>query len=368
MTSVDNSPNTPITTVMERGIDKKATAFLKAIAICFMLMTHFLDFQQPGNLITIPIPHYGNIDHIIGGGAALCVAVFAFVNGYGLSASLEGKTLAQSILYLLRKAFVFLLEYWVIVFSLFLPFWMASKGSLSPLVFLGTLIGYGGMHGFAWYVWFYLIVLVTVPLLKLCLPKTLKWWLSLLLAYLPLAIVIIIWTVLDKTDALDAWRGYLCHFMSVAGGVAFYQSGAIVKVRSLLAKARLNHWAFYLVLSILGFIAYGLIRKGLAAPLCVLPIVFLAASLFDGKVTPKPMHFTIVWLARLSMAIWFVHYLFFADYVNQFLPLFDWVSSARIGIIVALLALLICVPISLLYYLLFFAMGKLIGKVKIQKS
>ena len=349
------------------GISKQATACLRAIAIIFMLMTHFMSYQQPANLITINLPHFGNIDYVIGSAAGLCVPIFAFINGYGLSASLENKNPLQTLLYLLKKACIFLLEYWVIAFSLFLPFVLASSGSLSVAAFFRTLIGYGGIHGFAWYVWFYLIVLVTVPFLRLCFPKSMKWWLSLILAYVPLAIVVIVWTLLDKNDAFDSWRGDLCYFISVVGGVAFYRCDGVTKIRGLLSKIHLDHWAFYLVIAILGFIAQGLISKAITSPITVLPIVFFAAVVFDGKRGPKPVDFVITWLARLSMIIWFVHYLFFAPYVNQFVPLFDWVSYARIGIVISLLGLLMCIPVSLLYCYLFYGVRKAIAKISAPK-
>ncbi len=61
------------------------------------------------------------------------------------------------------------------------------------------------------------------------------------------------------------------------------------------------------------------------------------------------------------MPIWFVHYMFFAGYVNQIVPLFDFVSNARVGVAIVLLALVMCIPIALAYHFVFVGARRLIG-------
>ena len=59
------------------------------------------------------------------------------------------------------------------------------------------------------------------------------------------------------------------------------------------------------------------------------------------------------------MLLWFIHYVFFVGYVNQVVPLFDFVSSVRVGAVVVLLALLTCIPLTVAYHLLFFGVRRL---------
>ena len=73
------------------------------------------------------------------------------------------------------------------------------------------------------------------------------------------------------------------------------------------------------------------------------------------------LDFCLSWLGKLSMPIWFVHYMFFARYVNQIFPLFDFVSNARVGAVIALLALIMCIPIALAYHFVFVGARRLIG-------
>lgn len=334
-------------------MSKRASLTIKGVAIILMLVTHFLDFQQPTNLITFQIGSR-NFDSYLGYAASICVAIFAFINGYGIAASIGQKqTLCEKALYILKKAIVFLLEYWVIVFSLFLPFYLAAGKTMSVDLFLQTLIGYGGIHGFAWYVWFYLIILIAVPIIATVLPKKLPWWLGCILAYIPLTLVIVVLAIVDKNDQLDSIRGYLCHGISVLGGVVFWKYGVFGKAKALLCRAKLNHWWFYLLLSLIGLALLAIFRRGIIAPYALLPIIFLWTDIMDEHRPPRPILFALSWLGILSMPIWFIHYAFFAGYVNQFIPLFDFVSSLRIGIFISLFALLLCIPVALAYHFLF---------------
>ncbi len=256
-------------------------------------------------------------------------------------------------LYLLKKGLVFLLEYWFIVFTLFLPFYLASGNAMDAGLFFRTLIGYGGIHGFAWYVWFFLIVLALISFLPFLFPKKAHWSIGLLIAYVPMTIVILVWTFLDKNDAYDAIRGYTIHFISVLGGVAFYRYGIFEKARSLLGKAKLDKWWFYLIITVLGLAVLGIFRKGIIAPYALIPLLFLVVAIFEGRNVPKWLDFGLSWLGKLSMALWFIHYAFFAGYVNQIIPLFDIVSAPRVGVVIVLFALVMCLPVALAYHFIF---------------
>ena len=179
--------------------------------------------------------------------------------------------------------------------------------------------------------WFFLIVLALMPFLPNLFPKKAHWSVGLLIADVPLTLGVIVWTVLDKNDAYDAWRGYLIHFISVVGGVAFYRYGVFDKARLLLSKAKLDKWWIYLLVSLLGLALLGIFQKGIIAPYALLPLLFFFVSIFDEHKMPRWMDFLLSWLGKLSMPLWFIHYAFFAGYVNEIVPLFDFVSSARVG-------------------------------------
>ena len=124
---------------------KTASLYLKGIAILMMLATHLLFFVQSPNILSIPLPNGSNVSAYIGYACALCVPVFAFINGYGLSKVYEGKSLGQIYLYSIKKMGLFLLEYWIILFSLFVPFYACSvAGAVDWLLILRSLFVWGG--------------------------------------------------------------------------------------------------------------------------------------------------------------------------------------------------------------------------------
>ncbi len=93
------------------------------------------------------------------------------------------------------------------------PFSSLVSWAVDWMLVLRSLIGCGGIGGFAWYVCFYLVILFLVPFIRLCFPRTMKWWVAILLTFVPLTIVFIAWTLLDKGDQFEYWRARLCHLI-----------------------------------------------------------------------------------------------------------------------------------------------------------
>lgn len=225
-------------------------------------------------------------------------------------------------LYSLKKAIAFLLEYWLILFTLFFPFYAASvNGNVDWILIAKSLVGYNGIISFAWYVWFFLGLLVILPLLRYCFPKNMKWWIALIIALIPLTAAVLIWTFMDKGDIYDSWRGALSYAISAVMGCALARTNGIEGVRGLLSKAKIDKAWFYLITSILALVLYGIIHKAIMSPYVALPIVVLFASLSERNV-PNWIMFIAKWLALLSMPIWFIHCAFFTGYINQYVPLF----------------------------------------------
>ena len=319
-----------------------------------MVAYHFMYYAQPSNLLTLTFSNGRSIDSYIGYALVICVSIFSFINGYGLITSLDTKNnWASKILYLAKKALLFLLEYWFIAFSLFFPFYLTSGGSVTFELIIRTLFGYGGLVGFAWYVWFYLLALILMPLLSLAFNRRFHWVLGLFVAYVPILITVVVLTVVDKNDAWDSIRGYLCYGASVLGGIAFARYSIFQKSRALIARVHLNHWWIFAILSLLLLAVYSILRRAIIAPFAVIPVLFLWISLFEDHKPNKVVMFCFSWLGRLSMPIWFIHYVFFASYVTSQIDLFSFVSTPRIGVFISLFALCMCVPVALVYFYIF---------------
>jgi len=217
----------------------------------------------------------------------------------------------------------------------------------------------GVLIPFSWYVYFYLGVLLTLPVVRYLFPKGRL--LGVLLAYIPLTALAFVWGWLDKTDQFTLYRELVVYYVCVLGGFSFAKYGLFEAVRSGLNKVKLDHWWFYIPLSLLSMAAVSLVRNVLLFPFAILPILFACVCLFERPL-PSWVLFPLSWLGKLSMPIWFIHYVFFADYINGFIPLYSVVMSPRIGIIILTFALVICIPIALIYYAFFAWIGRFVYK------
>lgn len=151
---------------------KQESTILKGVAILLMLVHHF---GNPSFLIDemrtslLPPPIWVEIS----GYCKITVAMFAFLSGYAM---FELKEKYAGYKYTFDKAVKFLLSYWVVAF-LFIIIGFASDDILPDLktavlnligfeVGLKEVLGYEYINvTFAWYVRFYLIVLLTMPLI-----------------------------------------------------------------------------------------------------------------------------------------------------------------------------------------------------------
>ncbi len=101
-------------------LSKSDTAGIKGIAILLMLWHH----------VFLNVPEYGTLTHSLAIVAKVCVALFLFVSGYGLTkqyAGLEKRSVRTTIQFLLRRFINF-----------FLPFWFC----FILVVVVGNLCGY----------------------------------------------------------------------------------------------------------------------------------------------------------------------------------------------------------------------------------
>jgi hypothetical protein len=211
-------------------------------------------------------------------------------------------------------------------------------------------VGGGVLNPFAWYVYFYLGILLLLPLLRYLFPK--QALLGLAIGYLPLLIAAFVWGFLDKADTYTSYRELLVYVVCVLGGFVFAKYGLFETARKGLAKIKCDHWWFYLIFTVLGFALTSVVRNVLLFPFTSLPLIFLGVVLFE-KPLPRVPSFIFKWLGVLSMPLWFIHYIFFAPYVNRYLNLYNMVTSPRIALAIVLLGLLLCLPLALIYHFLF---------------
>ena len=160
---------------MNNGMTKTLSSALHGFAILLMLYHHL--FCVPGRL---PMEYYhvlGSAEIRIAWFCKICVAIYAFVSGYGMCASFDRSCpIADSgtVLWFVKayrqiifRVLGFLKKYWI-VFAVFVPigYLMGYYHEVSIPSFLLNLVGYKHIYNTEWwYVRQYIFMLVVFPFL-----------------------------------------------------------------------------------------------------------------------------------------------------------------------------------------------------------
>lgn len=141
-------------------LDRRTTAAMKGIALTLMFVHHFFTFPH-WYIDGIAYPAIEPLVRFLQAPTRVCVAVFAFLTGYFYHFSRE-----QSLRYSLRKVRDFLISYWVVygllmVVAMGLRTWEFSvTEAVAGLLGLDTTIMI-----FCWYVYFYILAMLVLPVL-----------------------------------------------------------------------------------------------------------------------------------------------------------------------------------------------------------
>ncbi|MBV5327319.1 MAG: acyltransferase family protein [Chlorobium sp.] len=152
------------------------TVKVKGVAILMMFAFHLFSFPErlpPDGYMSI-IPHWPfthTIEEVTGKFGGLCVPIFIFLSGYGLTRSFKIKSV--SALAFLKKKFInFYIVYWAVFFLFMMPpialrSQILGEWSFSTVAL--TLLGLGNwINGEWWFVKLYIILLIIfIPCLYL---------------------------------------------------------------------------------------------------------------------------------------------------------------------------------------------------------
>lgn len=159
---------------MKYGMTKKHTQMLYGIAIAMMLYHHL--FCIPSRLNCNYFSVLGNIELKLAWFCRICVAVYAFITGYGLCKSSPTKMetnlfkkITQDYKFILKHLFQFMKKYWI-VFVFFVPIRMIVNPPLiTPKSFIMSLFGLDYTYnGEWWYIKKYIVLLILFPILNAC--------------------------------------------------------------------------------------------------------------------------------------------------------------------------------------------------------
>ncbi len=301
------------------------TNVIKGIAICAMLWHHlFVGLQEFGTGI-----------ERVAATCKVCVALFVFLSGYGLTIQFEKKSFqdwknktAHVVLFLLRRITKFYLNYWI-VFLLFVPIGVFIFGRTPSVAYskndssaINLLFDFLGLQGYNSY--------------------NITWWFNRLILCLYLFFPFLYWTM--KSRLVFPWMLLLLYFdpgsilyplRFVALGLDVYIITFALGICMAAHKEGLNRvlqktnvFAVLCILFIVAATFLYLRNSGVfddsngfgADPLATVPLVFFVAtlsSLFDIRFR------LLAFLGRHAMNIFLLHTFIFSYFFHSFVYSFE---------------------------------------------
>lgn len=288
---------------------KDKSCMIKGVAILMMLAHHcfaFPDYWLDGFQV-------GAIPTEISEQFKLCVAVFAFITGYGFFA---GKRNAYRDI--VRKLLNFLGQYWLQLFLIFLPIACVGFPFSVKRVLYNLIALYDNIIVFAWYVFFHCLVLLTFPLVKKLLNKGPVWDLAAVLAG-GYGVTVLLYFLPFDGPLISVLRDCFCYYPVVGMGFLAAKYGVFDRIGSKLpipAALALLVAVFALRMGISVF-------KGFSFDVIYAPLLILALC----KVLEKCRfaHKGLLFFGKYSFHIWLFHSIFFSHYTRDLMqPLVSW--------------------------------------------
>lgn len=290
-------------------LSKQLSYMIKGVAILMMLAHHCFAFPE----YWLDTYSVGLITTVICNQFKICVAIFAFITGYGFCAGKERRYRDT-----LWKAMNFLGQYWLQLFLIFLPIASASFSFSAKRILYNLIALYDNIILFAWYVFFHVLVMLSFPLVKRLLGRGLAidsilvifggYGVTVLFYFLPfegpLASMLLDCSIYYPVVGM----GYICARYAVLDRIAqkLNVPGAIgMIVLILLLRTKLS------------------VVKGFSFDTFYAPMLILSLCLILEKC--RFAHGIFAFLGKHSFHMWLFHSIFFSAYTrNAVQPLVTW--------------------------------------------
>lgn len=291
---------------IDRDFDIKTSNRIKGIAIVLMLVHHYFGFPQwTSSVFNTQILEYGvNINYYIAATSKMCVSLFAFVTGWAYS-----KSSHRDLGYSVHKAVSMLKKYWIILFFICIPVAaLCGEKKIDAKGLLNSLFATSDENicFFAWYVHFYVLAILTLPLIYYVSRKS-------------TGIKIIILGILLVISSVN-------HIVGVSGIIEeYFYWMPLILVGDICGKsekyATLYKWlcsqsAFFKVMVLLSLMLCKAVRAGVAGANLDIIYVPLIILIIISLLNSKKVSF-LEFMGHYSMLIWFLHGFFYSPYTKE---------------------------------------------------
>lgn len=294
---------------------KRMSQMVKGVAILMMIAHHCFAFPE----YWLDDFRSGPVLEMLGVQFKICVAIFAFITGYGFCI---GKSHTYS--GIIRKTLVFLGQYWLQLFLIFLPTASLSYQFPARKILYNMIALYDNIIIFAWYVFFHCLVMLTFPLVRKILNGT---------PARDLAVVLVGGYCITVFLYFQPLRGTL---FSLFFDCSIYYP--VVGIGYLAAKYAVFDWIMpklrtpgaVLLLSTTLLLRTQLsVIKGFNFDIFYAPLfIYVLCILLKSC---SPLHPLLTFLGKHSFHMWLFHSIFFSAYTRTMIqPLVTWTDLAPV--------------------------------------
>ncbi len=337
---------------MKKGFSftKDHTEIIKGVAILLMLFHHLFGFPEwyIEGVSYIGISLRANtLEYVIGQFGHICVSIFAFITGYGMFFSYKSGSIIKKSF---KKGASFLLCYWLILFGVAIPVNLAlGKTDITFPFILKNMFTYDHtLVSFAWYVRFYLAMLITLPVFYRMLTKYATVTIPVFLI-LPAMANYLLGTVSSENyfigKAVYYSMEYFLWITCALMGLCFAKYGLFERLGRLFS--RFGKGEIFVCTALMLVLVYlrayksdtiGIIFSfdSIYAPI----FIFLAVKIIE--VFPKVFHRFLRLMGKHSMNIWFLHSLFFFRTAE----LMKYAYAPKVSVLIVTWVIVICLVLS----------------------
>lgn len=318
---------------------------IKGIALIFMIIHHCFGFPDwyVNNVNYSDIVILGiNFDELCRAPMELCVALFAFLTGWAYFYN-KNKNLKYSI----KKVLNFLINYWIILFLIFIPINILLKEvDISFGVVIKNMFALkNSIVMFAWYVYFYVFTMI-------CLPFVVKGFSGKPVLDFLLFICGCVFFI-NILGHVEIERQYL--ILDLSNCFCWFQC---VFIGYFCAKYKIFEYFYKYIYtsSILRSLVISIIILGcrlkwenvfninldiIYAPIIVFEMLNIL-NYYNKKTVNKILRF----LGQNSVNVWFLHSIFFSEYTREYFQRIAFLPNNPI--LVVIWVIILCIPVSLI--------------------
>ena len=283
---------------------KETTQKIKGVAILIMIFHHFVVYGYGVEFSTLV--------SLLGHQAKICVAIYAVLSGYGYFFSKE-----KSIQYGLKKSWGLLQEYWISLFTIFVPCALLGGGWIPTgkevvinLFALGPNLNWN-----AWYVHFFIFCMLVMPFVS----KVFRFSAAInigLAIGVPFVLEAAIHELIPNYQEITMMQ-VLFNCMLYFG---VFLAGYLMAKYDVISKVKV-HWAVGVLMMAAAIALRILLRHvntfGFNMDVVYAPIFVLGAAAFFAGVKSKWIGIFSS-LGKYSTGMWFIHAIFFATYTKDY--------------------------------------------------